>query len=395
MAVAMTDAIPLMQSDGTTGRNNARDIRTQLLGALLLPDSVGYGVRPGVIPRRWIGVGAADFPDLRAIQLDTPGQAVQLYPGKCIVVRTGQGPYLLSQETTISPYALDAADPSNPRIDIVYARLYDHGIGDSGGGPHGPYIEHVNGTPSGSPVAPTGSVPAGALPIAQILRAANDNTIVAADITDLRKSTQLLGTPRILLPGDALADAGIFPSERRIRMASASEITSGSQPFIEEIWCGDSRWHPTITRIVGRNRRTSSINTTATSAGTALRIFTVQAQVLAGHTYEISMRGELLNTAAPSTAQIDMRYTTNGVEPTVSDTQLYREIVRLDGISIPESINGSFTYQATSDVQLRVTAAMFSAIGGGTLTFGASASSPGEMTIEDKGFTVAIAGTIY
>lgn len=393
MATAMTDAIPLMQSDGTTARNNARDIRTMLLGALILPDSVGYGVRPGIIPRRWIGVSAADFPDLRVIQMDTPGQAVQLYPGKCVVVRTGQGPYLLSQESTISPYALDAADPSNARIDIVYVRQYDHAIGDSGGGPHGPYIEHVNGTPSGSPVAP--NVPTDALPLARIARAANDNTIVAADITDLRKSTQLLGTPRILLPGDALADAGIFPSERRVRMASSSEITAGSQPFIEEIWCGDSRWHPTATRIVGRNRRTTSVDTSATTAGTAFRIMTVQAPVLAGHTYEISVRGEMLNTAAPSTAQIDVRYTTNGVEPTVADTQLYREIVRLDGVSIPESVNGSFTYQATSDVQLRVTSMMFAATGVGTLTFGASASSPGEMTIEDKGFTVAIAGIIY
>ena len=393
MSAAMTDAIPIMESNGTTGRNNARDMRTQFLGAVLLPDSVGYGVRPGVIPRRYINTTGFEHVDLKVIQFDTPGQGVQLYPGKAVVVRTGQGPYLLSQETTVTNYALDAADTGNPRIDVIYLRLYDHAIGDSGAGPHGPYIDHVNGTPSGSPAVP--SVPTDALPLARILRAANDNTIVAADITDVRKSTQLLGTPRILLPGDSLSDAGIFPSERRLRMATTTQIAAGSFPYIEEIWCADGKWRPTRNNIVGRNQRTSTVSTTATTAGTAFRIFTAIAQVQAGNTYEVSFQGELRNSTAPSTAQVDFRYTTNGVEPTVSDTQLFRAIMRIDNISVPETVKGNKLYPAATDHELRVTAAMFSAIGGGTLVFDASAASPGEIFIEDKGPTVAISGAIY
>lgn len=391
MAVAMTDALMMVQADGFTGRNNARDMRTQLVGSLYLSDAAGFGARAGVLPRQYVAVNGFEFVDLKVIQLDTPGQAVKLYPGKCVVPRTGQGSYLASSETTITNYPLDAPDPSNPRIDVVYVRVYDQTIGDTV--LHGPYVEHVNGVASGSPAVP--SVPTGAVPLAQILRPAATNNVTQANITDVRKSTQLHGVPRPLLPGDSVSDPGITPGERRLRVATPAQVTAGSESWIEEIWTGESRWEPTANKIVGRNRRTTGVSTTATSAATAFRMFTAVAQVLAGRTYEVSVRGELRNTVAPSTAEIDVRYTTNGVEPTVSDTQLYREVVRLDGTSIPESVNGSFLYTATTDVQLRVTAMMFSATGGGTLTYDCSASNPGEIIIEDKGHTIAIAGTIY
>jgi hypothetical protein len=391
MAVAMTDALMMTQADGFTGRNNARDMRTQLLASLFLPDSGGYNLRPGVLPRQYIAVNGFEYVDLKVIQLDTPGQGVKLYPGRCVVARTGQGPYLLSSESTITNYALDTADPSNPRIDVVYARLYDQTIGDTV--LHGPYIEHVNGTPGGSPAVP--SVPVGALPLAQILRPANTNTVVAANITDVRKGTQLHNTARPLLPGDSTSDPGITPGERRLRIATPAQIAAGSESFIEEIWTGESRWEPLVNKIVGRNQRTTSIGTVATTASTALRIFTAQAQVLAGRTYRITVRGEMLNTAAATEAEVDVRYTTNGIEPTVADTQLFREIVKIDGISIPESLTGTKLYPATTDHQLRVTAMMFSALGGGTLSFGASATNPGEIAIEDCGHTVATAGTVY
>lgn len=395
MPVAMTDAIPIMESNGTTGRNNARDIRTQLISAMLLPDSVGYGVRPGVIPRRYINTTGFEHVDLKVIQFDTPGQGVQLYPGKAVMVRTGQGPYLLSQETTVTNYALDAADTGNPRIDVIYLRLYDHAIGDSGGGPHGPYIDHVNGTPSGSPVVP--SVPTDALPLARILRAANDNTIVAADITDVRKSTQLLGTPRILLPGDSLSDAGIFPSERRIRMATTTQIAAGSFPYIEEIWCADGKWRPTTYDIVGRNRRSTNPTTVATTAAGAFRIFTARAPVIAGRTYRIYGRGALSHSVASTLAQVNFHFTTNDTEPTTSSSIMFRLIEPIIGANIPYPIDWSCTYDATADGFLRVTPAMFTASGSGTtLTWeAATGPNPSELIIEDKGPTVAIAGAIY
>lgn len=392
MPFAMTDAIPLVQSDGFTGRNNARDFRTQLLAGLFLPDSVGYGVRPGVIPRRYIT--GFDFVDLRPIQLGSPGSAVQFYPGKCIVSRTGQGPYLLSQETTVANYPLDNADPTNPRIDLLFARLYDHSIGDSGGGPHGPYIDHITGNPAGVPVAP--SAPPDALPIAQVLRPANDSLITNARITDLRKSTAPLGTPRIMLAGDSLGDAGIFVGERRIRMASATQIAAGVAPYLEDIWCADGKWRPTQQTIIARNKRSTNVSTTATSSGTAFRIMNTGGLVFGGRTYEIWGRGALRNTVAGVTAQLDFRYTTDGSEPTVANTQLAREIADLADANVPETLTWSFNYDAPADQTFRVVVAMFVAAGGGTLTYDAAAGpSPGELVIEDKGTTVPLSGNIY
>jgi hypothetical protein len=394
MALAMTDAIPLMQADGTTGRNNARDIRTQLLGALFTPDSSGSSVRPGVLPRNYVNTTGAEFVDLKVIQLSTPGQGVQLYPGKCIAVRTGQGPYLLTQETTVSLYNLDAADPSNARIDIIYARLYDQAIGDVT--LQGPYLEHVNGTPSGSPVAPTGSVPAGAVMLAQILRPAATNNVTGANITDLRKSTQLQAVPRPLMPGDSLSDAGLFPSERRLRLATTTQIAAGSPPYIEEIWCADSKWRPTTYDIVGRNRRSTNITTTQTAAATAQRVMTARASVLAGRTYRISGRTSLSHSSATAAAQVNFIYTTNDVEPVASGTVMFREILTFGGVGVPETLQWTCLYEAATDHVLRVTPCMFTAIGAGTLTWEcATGPNPSDLVIEDRGPTLAISGTIY
>lgn len=390
----MTDAIPLMQADGTTGRNNARDIRTQLLGSVFTPDTTGFGVRPGVLPRTYVNTTGAEFVDLKVIQLASPGQGVQLYPGKCISVRTGQGPYLLTQESTVSLYSLDAADPTNPRIDIIYARLYDQAIGDVT--LQGPYLEHVNGTAAGSPVAPTGSVPAGAVMLAQILRPANTNNVTGANITDLRKSTQVQAVPRPLLPGDSLADAGLFPSERRLRMATTTQIAAGSPPYIEEIWCADGKWRPVTYEIVGRNRRSTNKTTTATTSGTAQLIFTARASVLAGRTYRITGRTSISHSSATAAAQVEFHYTTNDVEPTAASAILFREIPTFGGVGVPEPLVWSYLYDAATDHVLRVTPAMFTAIGAGTVTWEcATGPNPSEIVIQDCGPTVAISGTIY
>lgn len=393
MALAMTDAIPLMESDGTTGRNNARDIRTQLLANLMLPDAIGPGVRPGIIPRTYVGSTTNQYVDMKVLALGSPASAVQMYPGRCVVSRSGQGPYILSQETTVTNYPLDPANVTNPRIDVIYAILYDHAIGDSSGGPHGPFFEHVNGTASGSPAVP--SIPADAVPIAQILRPANTNAVTSGNITDLRKSTTLYGAPRLPLPADLLADPGLFVSERRLRMSTAAQITAGSPPYIEEIWTANSKWTPTALAVIARNRRTTLITTTATTAGTATRIFNTGGQVLAGRTYQISGRGTVRGNVASAVSEIHIRYTTNGTDPVAASTDLLGVFTRADGSGVPESVEWSVEYLAATDHELRVMACFHVAVGGGTLTFDCSAGNPGELRIEDMGPTVPVSGVVY
>lgn len=243
--VDMTDAIPLMEADGTTGRNNARDIRTAWIARLFGADSTLDTARPGILARRWF---SGHYYDLKVVQQTVADQSVIIYPGTGLALRSGQGPYIVHQDTMITNYALDAADPTNPRYDRIYARLYDHAIGDSSGGPHGPKIETVTGTPSGTPVVP--ALPTtDCLPICRILRPAATNAATTANITDERKGTSLAWTPRVLLPGDLTADPGLMVGERRIRLFTAANIGAGGYKFLEEMWTDDGVW--TATHIPG------------------------------------------------------------------------------------------------------------------------------------------------
>lgn len=268
MALAMTEAIPLMAADGTTGVNNARDIRMGLIAAMIAPDSTALSVKQGVLVRLYSSTYSTTWVDLKAVQNDTPNQGLKTYPGRCIINRSGQGPYLVTMESTGS-YSLDAADGSNPRYDLLYARLYDKGIGDSGGGPHGPQFEHINGTPAGSPVVPT--LPSdGAIPIAAILRPAGNNNVTNANITDLRKGTALSGAIRPMLPGDALADAGSLPGERRVRLTPSGLTALGAPPYLVDVWGSDSQWHGTQTLDLDPPSQTGSGSLAVGGNGTAI-----------------------------------------------------------------------------------------------------------------------------
>lgn len=328
MALAMTDAIPLMESDGTTGRNNARDIRTQLLTALALPDSGGSGVRPGVIPRRYTGT---DYVDLKAIQLGSPGSAVQLFPGRCLVARTGQGPYLCTQETTVTNYPFSNADPTNPRYDLLYGRLYDAAIGDVG--THGPYLEHITGTAAGSPVVPT--LPTDAIPIAAILRPANTNPITSANITDLRKSAGLLGTLRPLLPGDALADVGLFVGERRSRITPSGLTALGAPPILEEVWGADGAWHGTQDITIGPLTQTGSGTLTVGGNGLVVIAVTIPDP---GYSYRIVAGGSVGWTVVAASAPGNLFEGAVTVDSTVYNTNRL-----IAGYTVSQSIGANFT----------------------------------------------------
>lgn len=328
MALAMTDAIPLMESDGTTGRNNARDFRTQLWPALTLPDSGGTSVRPGVIPRKYTGV---DYVDLKAIQLASPGSAVQLYPGRCFITRTGQGAYLASQETTVTSYPFSNADPTNPRYDLLYARQYDAAIGDVG--THGPYLEHITGTAAGSPVVPT--LPTDAIPIAAILRPANTNPITNANITDLRKSAGLLGTLRPLLPGDALADAGLFVGERRSRITPSGLTALGAPPILEEVWGADGAWHGTQDFTIGPLTQTGSGTLTVGGNGLVVIAVTIPDP---GYAYKIVAGGSIGWTVVAATSPGNLFEGAVTIDSTVYTTN---RIVA--GYTVSASIGANFT----------------------------------------------------
>lgn len=217
MAIALTDAVPLTAADGVTGQNNGRDMR-KFISGLLLPDVKSanpLAVRNGVLPHNWDANGATS---LRVQQQTTATYAVDVLAGHFVCERSGQGPYLGWSESTVTLVPA-TADPTNPRIDVVYAVVYDQA--SIGTDPlHGPVVDILTGTPSATPSAPT-NLPDGAIPLAQLAITANALSIPSSVITDKRMSTALTGAVRHMLPGDAVTDPGRIDGELRYRMAAA------------------------------------------------------------------------------------------------------------------------------------------------------------------------------
>lgn len=250
-----TDAIPLLDetSPGNgiylKGRNNAQGIRRQLLGALFAKSSSSYAWRTGVFVPGSYNTTAAVYEGLRAIPLGSPGQGIQILQGHAIQDRTGQGPYLISLDGTLTSVSMPAADGSNPRWDVVYAYAYDQGAFPADA-QHGPKLLVETGTPGSSPSVP--SIPADAVKIAEVFRRTigatpSGNIIQAADIVDKRRGTGLHGAPRALLPGDALTDAGGYHGELRLR--AGAFVPAGINPrVLIDYWdAEDSKWHGTQT----------------------------------------------------------------------------------------------------------------------------------------------------
>jgi hypothetical protein len=212
VAVATGDAIPLLDDNGSgqyiKGRNNAHDIRAGLIGALFTTDATAVTYKGGVIAR---GVpGGGGISDLQVQQNGGGGQNVIVKLGRAIIPRTGQGPYLWTSEAD-QVLAMPAASGAGTRIDAVCVTAYDKGPFPADAA-HGPELTVVSGTVGGgSPTIPTGS-----LVLAFVTRAANDNVISTAEITDVRQTTTLTGGVWYWGPGDiAVNPNGTFVGQYR------------------------------------------------------------------------------------------------------------------------------------------------------------------------------------
>jgi hypothetical protein len=171
--------------------------------------------------------------DLLVAQTASPSLSVMVYTGACVINRPGQGPYLC-WNSTIKTVTVDAGDATNPRRDLIVARVYDSAIGDAS---TTFAIEVVTGTPAASPSDP--AVPAGAIPLARISVGVNASSVSSANIASLRKSTTAPGAVRSLLEGDSTATTtdGYLQGEMRFRKGA------GSIPDMVEYWGSDGTWH--------------------------------------------------------------------------------------------------------------------------------------------------------
>lgn len=118
----------------------------QALAALLNPGGSGLSVQAGVRPGPGLDVTLA-------------GSTITITGGAAVVQggsSTVQGAYLVSSDASVTR-TLTAANATNPRVDLVYARIRDTDA-DASGARDGDII-YLAGTPSASPAAPTPAEP--------------------------------------------------------------------------------------------------------------------------------------------------------------------------------------------------------------------------------------------
>lgn len=140
-------------------------------------------------------------------QQTSPNMSVKINPGRVAVQGTqiappggfpfsAQGMYLAFNDAGAT-MTIAAADPTNPRIDVVYVQVQDAFYAGS--------LNQANfgvatGVPSGTPAVP--AIPANAISLAQVAIAANATSIVTANITTIAG----------LGPSIAAAVGGILPT---------------------------------------------------------------------------------------------------------------------------------------------------------------------------------------
>jgi hypothetical protein len=124
--------------------------------------------------------------DLAVLATATPNVNITIKAGACYVRGTqtaDQGMYHVYNDADIVIALLtnNPANATNPRIDLVVARMQDQFYS---GATDLPTIEMVTGTPAASPAVP--AAPANSLILAQILIPAASTTVTQANITDQR-----------------------------------------------------------------------------------------------------------------------------------------------------------------------------------------------------------------
>ena len=161
------------------------------------------GTHPAEDVRRafdiFVGAGSEGIvaaTDLAVTETGTPAMSVTVATGRAIIQGTEgtyQGPYIV-ENRGITVVPVTASDVSNPRTDLVVARVQDQAYS---GTTNAWSLAVIEGTPAASPVAPT--LPANALLLATVTVAAAVSTIVNANIADGR-----VVHPAPYYPGDTV-----------------------------------------------------------------------------------------------------------------------------------------------------------------------------------------------
>jgi hypothetical protein len=197
-----------------------------------------------------VAVPGGVFPGLGAMGVSaSSGLNVQVAAGYCCVPSptTGQGGYIFGtlQAQTLS---LQAADPVNPRIDLIVARVYDTGNSSS-------YcdVEIVSGTAATPAVQP--SVPSAAITLASIYVPAATVALASGAVTDLRS---YVVAPGGILPIANSAAAPAAPAYQFMYDLSRNLLVQGTGTAGETALPGTGAWTPALSYVSSSKSDTAS-----------------------------------------------------------------------------------------------------------------------------------------
>jgi hypothetical protein len=212
-------------------RIGERDARFAL-GAILGPaPGRMMGWAAGVLPSR---TDHGIIVDLKSALGVNDGLGVGSFPGQCVIDRPGQGPYICTLDHT-GHMVLDDADSSNPRVDLIVARVYDERLGD----PRTEFvIEPITGRPDPEPVAPP--LPLAAIPLTQINLPAGTTQLTAAMVTDLRRAAGVRGGIGVLLPGDNPSEPGAYTGHTRYWSGGVESFDGQRWRSAQPIWAREA-----------------------------------------------------------------------------------------------------------------------------------------------------------
>ncbi|HEX8784362.1 MAG TPA: hypothetical protein VF764_13380 [Steroidobacteraceae bacterium] len=180
MTTSVTTSLPMWLAGCTYDANGGNDLRNSSVSATYYDPGIVSGTTLGVLGGVIGGAGLA-------VTAGT-GMSVLVGPGSFVVPNSGvptAGGYVstLNSQGTL---AVQTADPSNPRVDIIVAYVSDVGTSASFGA-----VEIITGVAAPSPSAP--SAPANSITLAQLSVPAGTVSITSGLITDKRSYTVTTG----------------------------------------------------------------------------------------------------------------------------------------------------------------------------------------------------------
>lgn len=154
--------------------------------------------------------GVVGATDLAVSQNGGGNMSVNVAAGRAVIRSTEAasllaGAYTFLNDGTVN-LVIAAADPTNPRIDIVIAQVRDSNYS---GASTDARLTVVTGTPAGSPAVP--AVPDSCVVLAQVAVAALASSITNANITDKRTRAYALGGVAVCTSTTLPSGASLYP----------------------------------------------------------------------------------------------------------------------------------------------------------------------------------------